>query len=434
MKQKDWKKDIDMKTLKDGFHKVVDLVKQNKRYSCAAVLLVVFCVVLIVAGGKNPSNSQDRARKNAPAFEKNANKQINALIENYYRSYAEGSVKKVSAYAIPVSENEASYMKLFSEYVEGYDVKNVYTQQGVDSDSYLVSVEMAIRFKDVDTVAPGLDFFYVTGVDSENLHIVNLYSQFNSRTREYVTEEQIEQYIDEYESREEVKKLQEKVQAEYEDAIASDEALDAMVNVTIQNAVEQWMSSVKLEQGQTPPQSALGEEDAEADVDKENEDTEDKNTEDDKQEDVKPDVQDVKVVEYVKTKEEVNLRKGASTQKDSVCMLNGDVKLKVLSMNVWGEWTYVKTKSGKKGYVRNDFLTTCENDYTSVGKEGYPDKKKYKLLETTNLLTRMSDSAKVISSLTEGTKVKVITCYVNGYSKVICNGRTGYVLTEKLDY
>lgn len=441
MKEQDTKKDFDMNRVKDGICKGIDWIKQNKRYACAAGLLLIFCVVMIVAGGKKLSNGKKTASGNAPVFEENANQQINELIENYYKAYVSGSEEKVAAYAVPISENEASYMKLFSEYVESYEVKNVYTQEGVDSNSCLVSVEMTMKFKDVDTPAPGLDFFYVTGVESGELHIVNLYSQFNERTKEYVTEGQIEQCIRKYEAREEVKELQAKVQAEYEDAVTSDEALDAMVNATIQDAVQQWMSSITLEQGQTPPQFALGndsqteegEQSDASDADKK-EETGKTEEEDSTTVEEKPEVQDVKVVEYVKTKEEVNLRKGASTQSKSVCMLEGNVKMKVISMNVWGEWTYVKTKSGKKGYVRNDFLTTCDNDYTVVGQDGYPAKKKYELLETTNLLTKMSDSAKVISSLTKGAKVKVITCYVNGYSKVIVNGRTGYVLTEKLDY
>ena len=116
-------------------------------------------------------------------------------------------------------------------------------------------------------------------------------------------------------------------------------------------------------------------------------------------------------------------------------MLEGGVKLKVISMSVWGDWTYVKTTSGKKGYVRNDFLKTCDNDYTVAGQEGYPEKKqKCELLKATNLMSKMTDTGKVISSLSKGTKVKVITCYVNGFSKVTCNGRTGYVLTENLEY
>ena len=440
MKEQDTKKDFDMNMVKELWNKCVTKVKENKRYACAAVLLIVFCVVMIVAGGKKLSGGKDSASGDVDKFEKNANKQINTLIENYYKAYATGSEEKVCAYAVPISENEASYMKLFSEYVESYDVKNVYTHQGVDSNSYLVSVEMAIKFKDVQTEAPGLDFFYVTGVESGELYIVNLYSQFNERTKEYVTEEQIEKCIKQYEAREEVKELQAKVQAEYEDAVASDEALDAMVNVTIQDAVEQWMSSISLEQGQTPPQFALGKDSDDAENDDQKESSEDGKAEEEQdeseaEETVKPEVQDVKVVEYVETKEEVNLREGASTKKDSVCMLEGGVKLKVISMSVWGDWTYVKTTSGKKGYVRNDFLKTCDNDYTVAGQEGYPEKKqKCELLKATNLMSKMTDTGKVISSLSKGTKVKVITCYVNGFSKVTCNGRTGYVLTENLEY
>lgn len=393
----------------------------------AGVLLLVIVVAVIigkVSGGKNDPDK----------LQKNAYKEVNKLIENYYSAYADGKTQKIKEYATPVSDNEVSYIKLFSKYVDSYNVKNVYTLQGVDSNSCLVSVEMEMKFKDVKTTAPGLDFFYITGLESGELYIDNIYSQFNARTKEYVTEEQIDKSIEAYEAREEIKELQSTVQADYEKAIDKDEKLDVMVNSTIEKAVSEWIGTIELEQNQTPPQSVLGDGNKKTDDKKDDEKTDGKEDETKDETDKKPEVnKEIKVTEYVKTKEEVNLREGASTKKDSICMLKSGAKLKVVAMNVWGEWTLVKTSSGKKGYVRNDFLTTLDNKHTVAGQEGFPSKnKKYKLVKETNLLTKMKSSGKVISVLTKGTKVKVITAYENGYSKIKCNGRTGYVLTERL--
>ncbi len=419
------KQSIDFKGLFDKYRNQILI-------GLAALVVIIIIAVVVGKIGKGAKNDPDAVRENAYP-------EVKTLINNYYDAYANGKTKEVKKYAMPISDNELSYMKLISKYVKSYKVKNIYTMQGVDSDACLVSVEVEMKFKDVKTSAPGLDFFYVSGIETGELYINNLYSQFNAKTKEYATEEQIVTRISEYEAKEEIKDLQTKVQEAYEKAIEKDEKLDVMVNSTFEGAVSEWIGTIALEQNQTPPQSALaGDDKKKEETDKKDQEEpkkdepkEDKNNDDKKGETVKP--KKVKVTEYVKTKEEVNLREGASTNTDAICMLKSGAKLKVLYMNVWGEWTCVKTSSGKKGYVRNDFLKTLANKNAVTGKDGCPEKnKKYKLVKKTNLLNKMKSSGKVISSLAKGSKVKIIAAYANGYSKVYTNGRTGYILTEKL--
>ncbi|MCR4956233.1 MAG: hypothetical protein K6A30_06080 [Lachnospiraceae bacterium] len=413
-----------------------EFLTKYKKYVIGVAALILVVIIAVAAFGNGGS-------KNSKEFAENENKDLEKLITNYYDAYAKGDTKKITAYAAPVSDNEKSYIKLFAKYVEKYNIKKIYTKQGVDENEMLVSVEMDVKFKDVKTEAPGLDFFYVTGVNNGEMYIVNLYSQFNSQTKEYKTEDNIEECIREFESLDEVEKLQSKVQDSYDEAVKSDENLDKMINTTIEKAVTDWMSSIKLEQNQTPPEAALTEEDSKDEEktkdtdekDESKEDSEKEDTEDTKEEDSKEvEVKKVSVKEYVVTKEaEVNLRKGPSINKESMARLEKGAKMQVICMNTWGEWTYVKTRSGKKGYIKNNFLKTLDNDYTMTGEDGYPEKqKKYKLSSETNLMTSMKSKARVISALTKGTKVKVITCYINGYSKVSSNGRVGYILTENL--
>ncbi|MBE5905280.1 MAG: hypothetical protein E7277_00605 [Lachnospiraceae bacterium] len=433
---------------------LIKFVNKYRKQCYIGVGVVVLLVVLCFALGRGGSDNKD---KNGVL--KNEYPEVKTLISNYYKAAANGDVKKLQAYATPISDNEKAYVKLFAKYVEKYEIRNIYTKRAVDSNSCLVSVEMGIKFKGVKTEAPGLDFFYVTGLDNKELYIVNLYSQFNAKTKEYKTEKQVTDCIEAYEGLEDVVALKEKVQTEYDKAIDGDEKLDLMINSTIEDSVSEWMGSITLAQNQTPPESVLYSVDDEKeqieDSKKEEGTKEDSKEADNKKEDAKKDdskkddsekddsekketekeVKKVKVVEYVATKEEVNLRKGASTNTDSVVMLRGGAKLRAVAMSVYGDWTLVKTKSGKKGYVRNDFLKTLDNKYTTAGKDGYPKKKqKCKLLEKSNLLNKMKKSGKVISTLRKKTKVRVITCYANGYSKVKTNGRTGYILTEKLKF
>lgn len=426
----------DKKTIAFDKDNIMKNIVEKKRYIVAAVAFIAFALIVGIAGGKgNLFGKKDNDKKVAKTeFHKNDDKRVNDLMSAYYKAYAQGSKKQLAKYAAPISENEAEYIKLFSQFIEEIEIEEIYAKQGVDSNSLLVSVELSIKFNDVKTKAPGLDFFYVTGIESGEMYIVNLYSQFNDKTKEYITDAEIDKTILAYESESGVRKLQEKVQKEYDEAILNDEKLDEMVNITIEGVVSEWMSTIQLVQNQVPPQFALaGDENMDGDSKGEDgKDTEDPDK-DDEEEPAGQEVKRVTVKEIVETLDKVNLREGASTNTDSLGQIKAGVKLTVVKMNTWGDWTCVKTKSGKVGYIRNDFLKTVDSEYTVAGEEGYPKKKqKLELKETTNLLNKMKKSGKVISTLTKGTKVKVITCYANGYSKVISNGRTGYILTELL--
>ena len=56
--------------------------------------------------------------------------------------------------------------------------KNIkcYTKEGLDKDSYIVSVTMDMKFPKIKTMIPSLETFYVRTDDQGNLSIDNLYS------------------------------------------------------------------------------------------------------------------------------------------------------------------------------------------------------------------------------------------------------------------
>ncbi len=412
-------KKLDIKNI--DFKKITNTLMENKRYVFAGVLLIFFIVVLCVFGGKavnkNNASGDAVASGNAGSILANNNEEIKSLIANYYDAYANGDIEAILNYALPVSENELSYISLYSEYVDHYSINNIYTKQGVDENSFLVSVDMSIKFNGADKEAPGLDFFYVTKMADGSFYIDNLYSQFNLQTKEYLTEDQITDCIKKYESRDEIIAVQTDIQAAYEEAILNDENLDDLINKDLSNAISDWMASITLIQNQNAPENILVAGD-------ENDDNEDVITED----------SSIKVVEEAVTTSKCNMREKASTSADTIMTLKEGAKVVILNMNTWGDWSHVKV-NGKKGYVRNDLLKTIATEYTVSGTGDYPSEgDKVELKETTNLLRKMKDDAGVVSSLVAGTKVKIVMIYQNGYAKVTNNGKTGYVKTSTLDY
>ena len=186
-------KETGNKTENSGTNKILMFIKQNVRYITAGVLFLALVLILVKAGSpKQPQNGQDVAATEVTSeasndavqeFEVDAYEDVNTLINQYYTAYAAGDTDTLQTIATPLSENEKSYISVFSQYVDAYQNIKCYTKQGLDASSYLVSVYVEVKFKDVDTVAPGLDFFYVRTNDDGSVYIDNLYSQYNLKIK-----------------------------------------------------------------------------------------------------------------------------------------------------------------------------------------------------------------------------------------------------------
>lgn len=127
--------------------------------------------------------------------------------------------------AQPLSDNEKSYITTFSEYYEDYQNITCYSTKGATDDSYLVSVCYDLKFKGVDTPAPGMDFFYVERDGKGNLIINNIYSAYNFNFLDQDLDANLYSLILAYEKSDEVVALQKEVQTSYNEAVKSDENL-----------------------------------------------------------------------------------------------------------------------------------------------------------------------------------------------------------------
>ena len=186
---------------------LLELVKKYKRYIASGVLFVAMVVILVKCTGpvtntlKDPT-AEGQMAENAGQTEKfqvDAIPEVNELISNYYTAYAAGDVTALDMLAQPISDTEKSYIKVFSEYVESYNNLSCYTKSGLNDGEYVVSVYLEMKFKDVATAAPGLDFFYLRTNEGGKLYIDNAYSQFNQSNMEERTEADVQALINEFE-------------------------------------------------------------------------------------------------------------------------------------------------------------------------------------------------------------------------------------------
>lgn len=361
--------------------KVTDFLLKYKRYFGAAALLFVFVLVLVLFASKNggglpdTQNVAEQTEMNGTQqgaeveltgkLEKNTDPELQELMNNYYTAYAAGDTESLEMLAQPFSDNEKSYVSAFSEYYEGYQNIVCYTMPGTTEDSYMVSTCYDLKFKDVDTMAPGMDFFYVERDGKGKLYINNVYSAYNFNFMDQELDANLYSMILAYEKSSDVAALQKDVQKRYDEAVKSDEKLANMVGGTLRNAMAKWRETVvaentqaaetqqtetqKPETQQAETQKPEPQQSEAAEPETQSEDTQtakdDSEQSDDNTADQEPTM--------VKTKDICKVRKKPSTDAEVLGMVTLGVKLEKLGTK--GDWTKVKFQ-GQKGYIKSELL------------------------------------------------------------------------------
>ena len=413
---KDKLKNIDIK-------KMVEFVKKNVRYFTAGALFVVLVVILVnftAPTGLNESNANEatEATVTVETFQENAYPEINTLIESYYTAYAAGDIATLNTLATPISANEQGYISLYSQYVESYQNMVYYTKSGLDANSYMVNVYVEVKFEGVETLAPGLDFFYVRTNEDGTLYIDNLYSQYNMRQNENALDTSVEALINEYEKQADVIALLQDVQQKYESTVASDEALANMITVTIPNAISEWVATII---NQEPTTEEVAEEQPEEEVPVEEQPSEET------PEEVVDEPEATS--ETVTATSTVNVRSAADQSSSKLGQVESGTTLTRIGTD--GEWSIVEY-NGSTGYIKSEYLTTGTVEEEGTASNAIAEGTVITLTGSTNIREGMSETSDKVGVAYQGEKVTVVMSYAEGWTKVTWKNKTGYIKTDLL--
>ena len=415
---------------------IVTFFKKNARYLVGAAALIVLLVILIkFTGNSEKQNVAEGTEITEIAgadgtYEVDKNQDINNLITNYYTAYANGDVDTLATLATPLSENEKSYIAMFSQYVEAYQSISCYVKQGLDDKSYLVSVYLEMKLNGIDTVAPGLSTFYVQTKEDGSLYINNIYSQYNTSHKEGAFDPEIEKLYQKYENQEDVKKLCTDVQQKYEAALAADTNLANMMG-TIADAYNAWSASLSVAEEQSTDQPA---DTAQTDQPQDTAPAEEQPVADQpaaEQPAEQPADANIQAMnDTVYALDTVNIRSAADQNSSAVG--SATIGASFTRTGVSGEWSQVQYNGGT-AYIKTEFLTTdasqtSKSSTASTAAAG----ETIRLSDTINVRSSMGENADRLGVAYAGENVKVVESYAEGWSKVEWNGQTGYVKTDLL--
>lgn len=249
---------------KETFEKVKEFCIENKKYIGVGALLlltVIFFLVFLLGGGKKQdSNTETVAEfEFSSEFSEKENKDVSELINKYYEAYVSDDLDSLDKLVKPMTDNEKSYIGVLSQYFEKFTDVKIHVKEGLASGSYFVSAEKSVKFYEVETTAPALDFFYVETDKKGNLYINNAYSAFNMAHEELEMDEDVLTLIDKYTSSNDFAKLNEDVNKAYDEAVAGDEKLATMLNETLASAIQQWHANDWVEQKAEEPKDEVKE-------------------------------------------------------------------------------------------------------------------------------------------------------------------------------
>ena len=239
---------------------------------------------------------------------------------------------------------------MYSQYIEKLDNIICYTKTGADENSYIVSVAYDLKYKNVETAAPGLDFFYVRTNDKGQVYIDNTYSSFNLSYQENPLDDTIRQLINDYEAGEDVTALQANVQTRYEEAIAQDADLKNMIETTIVNAINEWKTA-QDQQAQQKTQEVANQ----VAADQQQQDQQ-QAADQQQQQDQQQTPTETEQKAWVYATETMNIRQEPNEQSAVLASALQGSELRQLAVTSDG-WSKVKT-GDIVGYVKTEYVTT----------------------------------------------------------------------------
>lgn len=417
-----------LEDIRDVLIRAKDWCVTNYRTSIPAGICLILLIVVAVAIIRNArlSTPDEEAANNQPEIgedgaipvpdvplEENAYDHINQFVLRYYDACTYGDVDTYVAMRSYTDDTEKIRMQKKANYIDYYQNIICYTKPGPVENSWLCYVSYELKFRDLDSVAPGLNTLFLCTDENGELYV------FSGEVDANVTE-----YMKAMSTQTDVLNLFRRVTTAYDDAVASDEALRVFMEDLAEHLKADVRAAVaELEaanggtdvadagnegnsgNGDTGPTTA-GE--ASGDGSQEGDGDNSENNDPEPQ---------IPVTDTVVATDTVNVRSSASTEADRLGSVSEGTRLTRLETldNGWSRVEY----NGREGYIKTEYLEVVESANGTVT-----------VLQNVNVRAEASESGTRLGIAYAGSTLELIETQEDGWSRIIYEGRTAYVKSE----
>lgn len=415
---------IDVNELKDKLNNVLN--RKNTRIvlvSAAKIVLPVIALIIVVAtiislvhskNGKDTeaiaSLSQETtegtvssAVLNEP-LEENKYPAVNELVQSFYTALAEDDMDTVKALKDYTNDKEIITYQKKSEYIESYNNLTCYTKDGIDPNTYYLYVCYDVKFKDIDTMAPGLNAWYVYTNDAGSLQMDGDMEESVTAALKLVT------------SQDDVVDLYNKVDVEYKEAIAEDEQLNTFL--------AEFPNEIKTSVGVALAQL---EQESQEQTQAEQQTTEAAQETTTETASVEEQPQTQTVNQQVRATDTVNVRSSDSEVADKIGKAQqGDILTRTEEKNNgWSKVIY----EGKDAYIKSDYLEVVSDNTATAAATTATVVKTVKAKTNVNVRNAASQDADKIG-VAQGEATFNVLEDQGEWLKIEYNGQPGYVKAE----
>ena len=315
--------------------------------ACAIVLAVIFSyagakkskeVEQVVLSVEENTEAVSPISLSDEPLEENAHEDINELMRKFYTALADGNIDLVRGMKDYNDDTEIITYEKKSEFIESYDNINCYTKPGIDENSYFVYVTYDVKVKDIETKAPGLNAFYVYTSEDGSLKIDGNLEEDITAAFKLVT------------NQDDVVDLYNKIDVNYNEAIASDEALNSFMTelpTKIKTSVGEALAQLEAQNAESSENQA--------ETESETQIAEPETT-------VEEVPQNQTVNQLMRVTETVNVRSSDSEEADKIGKAEVGTELTRIEDRVNG-WSKV-IFDGKEAYIKSDYLEVITTEAT----------------------------------------------------------------------
>lgn len=204
-----------------------------------AVIVIIFAIVISSRDGKNEKTkvvekqtSEDQTEKTAETkanvLEDDQYPEITELVQLYFSAKLTGDTSSIEKYVDNIEDVNMEEIKASNEYIKKYENIECYTKSGLYDNTYVVFAYYEIKFKNIDTLAPGIDVLYV--IRDEETGSVYIHNGATANA-------DIKTYIEALGQDEDVAALCETTNNALQEALNSDSALNEFYNALKQGTV-----------------------------------------------------------------------------------------------------------------------------------------------------------------------------------------------------
>ena len=394
-----------------------------------AVVIIAAAIVIGIIAGRSTSTTSTGAAQEAdesvPAesavtqesqetaavpLEEDAYPEVNALISEYYQAVTDQDTEKIRTLVDSIDEENLIYLQKMGNYIESYNELKCYTKKGPAENSFVVYASYEVKFKDMDTMVPGVSPYLVYAREDGSYYI-----------HEGEVDENVNLYLEEISAQDDVVDLMNRVQVAFNDAVQENEEL--------YEYLARMKEDLTVEVGE-----ALAEAETESESVQESQDAQETGAE-------VIDAQEVRATDVV------NVRKSDSEQAEKIGKVQiGDVlPLLESKENGWSKVEY----EGQEAYIKSEFLEAVtpegvdsqkapeetggeEQAVSSEGSSDLPTSGTVMVAETVNVRKSASETADKIGVCYQGGELEILMQQADGWTKVRFEGQTGYVKTDVL--